>query len=92
MIKSFVHQGLKRFFLKDDASGIQPEHRQKLASLLFLLDTAKKIEDMSGGGIDLHPLKHNLDGFWSVKVSANWRLIFHFKDGNAYIVDYLDYH
>jgi len=43
-------------------------------------------------GADLYPLKHNLDGFWSVKVNANWRLFFRFEGGNAYIVDYLDYH
>ena len=43
-------------------------------------------------GYDLHPLKGKLEGVWSVKVSANWRLTFRFQDGNAYVVDYRDYH
>jgi toxin HigB-1 len=33
-----------------------------------------------------------LAGYWSVKVSGNWRVIFRFADGNASHVDYLDYH
>jgi RelE-like toxin of type II toxin-antitoxin system HigB len=30
--------------------------------------------------------------FWAVKVSGNWRVIFQFKEGDAYLVDYIDYH
>lgn len=39
---------------------------------------------------------HALEGFknlrWSVKVNSNWRLTFEFKNGNAYVTDYEDYH
>ena len=31
-------------------------------------------------------------GFYSVSVSENWRIIFLFEDGNAFDVDYVDYH
>jgi len=40
----------------------------------------------------LHQLKGKLKELWSVKVSGNWRIIFKFINGNAYIVDYKDYH
>jgi proteic killer suppression protein len=30
--------------------------------------------------------------YWSLTVNGNWRIIFIFEDGDAYIVDYLDYH
>ena len=80
MIKSFQHKGLKRFFEDDDASGIQPNHRKKLRVLLTALDNATDARQM------------NMPGFWSVKVSGNWRLIFTFEDGDAHLVDYLDYH
>jgi len=104
MIKSFQHKGLKRFFEDDDASGIQPNHRKKLRVLLTVLDNATDARQMNmpGAGLHplqhnltgagLHPLQHNLTGFWSVKVSGNWRLIFTFEDGDAHLVDYLDYH
>ena len=43
-------------------------------------------------GFGLHPLKGNLKGFWSVRVRANWRIIFRFEDSQVYDVDLLDYH
>lgn len=43
-------------------------------------------------GLDLHPLRGELAGYWAVKVSANWRVIFRFEDGDAVDVDLVDYH
>ena len=36
-------------------------------------------------------MKGNLKGFWAVKVSGNWRVVFRFEEGSVYEVDYLDY-
>lgn len=35
---------------------------------------------------------NNMKGKWAVKVSENWRIVFDFKEGDAYNVDYIDYH
>ena len=43
-------------------------------------------------GYRLHPLKGDLQGFWSVSVSGNWRIIFRFEEGDALDVDLIDYH
>ena len=59
---------------------------------LAALDTAQTIEDMDIPGFRLHPLKGELQGRWSITVNANWRMTFEFKDGNAYVLDYEDYH
>ena len=56
------------------------------------LDTVTIIEDMDIPGFKLHPLKGNRKGLWSISVSGNWRITFEYKDGNAYIVNYEDYH
>ena len=40
----------------------------------------------------LHPLKGEFEGYWSVKVDQNWRLIFRFEGKDAVRVDYVDYH
>jgi toxin HigB-1 len=37
-------------------------------------------------------LKGDLQGFWSVTISGNWRIIFRFEDGAALDVDLVDYH
>ena len=92
MIKSFRHKGLQKFFFDGTKKGIQPKHAEKLADILDLLDATSKIEDMNFPGSDLHPLKGDLRGFWSVKVSGNWRIVFRFENGDAFDVDYVDYH
>ena len=92
MIKSFHHKGLQKFFFNGTKKGIQPKHAEKLADILDLLDAATEIRDMNFPGSDLHPLKGDLRGFWSVKVSGNWRIIFRFEKGEVFDVDYVDYH
>ncbi len=59
---------------------------------LAALDTAQAIEDMSIPGFALHQLKGEMRGRWSISVNGNWRLTFEFRDGNAYVLDYEDYH
>lgn len=92
MIKSFKHKGLKIFFETGSTKGIKQDHKQKLRIRLAALDTATCIEDMDLPGYRLHSLKGNKKGLWAIDVSKNWRVIFKFEDGNAYIVDYEDYH
>ncbi|MFN0118474.1 MAG: type II toxin-antitoxin system RelE/ParE family toxin [Elusimicrobiota bacterium] len=92
MIKSFRHKGLKSFFFTSSKKGIQADHGQKIGDILDRLDAAEVISDMRFPGSDLHRLKGSLNQFWSIRVSGNWRIIFEFKDGDAYVVDYLDYH
>lgn len=92
MIKSFKHKGLRKFFETGSANGIQPEHKQKLRMRLTALATATCIEDMNTPGWRLHSLKGDRAGKWALDVSRNWRIVFEFKDGNAYVVDYEDYH
>lgn len=92
MVKSFKHKGLERFFRSGSTKGIQAAHAKKLRLQLVALDTAFEVEDMHIPGYALHPLKGNRKDTWSISVSGNWRITFEFYDGNAYIVNYEDYH
>ena len=92
MIKSFRHKGLKKFFFNGSAAGIQPAHAQRLRMQLAALDTAVSIDDMDLPGFKLHALKGQNANRWSVWVNGNWRMTFEFIDGDAYILDYEDYH
>jgi proteic killer suppression protein len=92
MIKSFRHKGLRRLFETGSTSGVQSVHAKRLRMQLAALDTAHIIDDMDIPGFRLHSLKGVLRGRWSITVNGNWRLTFEFKDGNAYILDYEDYH
>ena len=92
MIQSFCHKGLRKLFETGSTAGVQASHAKRLRLQLTALDTAQAIEDMNVPGFALHPLKGALRGRWSISVSGNWRLTFEFKDGNAYVLDYEDYH
>jgi len=92
MIKSFEHKGLKDFFETGSKKGINPEHALKLARMLDRLDASIKAEDMNLPGYKLHKLKGDKRNLWSVTISGNWRMTFYFKDQDAYLVDYIDYH
>lgn len=59
---------------------------------LAALDTAKEINDLDVPGYKLHPLKGDRKGIWAITVNGSWRLTFEFSDGNAYVLDYEDYH
>ena len=65
---------------------------KRLRMQLAALDTAVEIDDLDIPGYVLHPLKGNRKGIWAITVSGNWRLTFEFSDGNAYLLDYEDYH
>jgi proteic killer suppression protein len=92
MIESFKHKGLRKFFEKGDSSKIHQAHTRRLQLILTQLHAARDIRDMNFPGSNLHRLSGDKKDFWSVSVSSNWRVIFRFEDGDAYEVDYLDYH
>lgn len=92
MIKSFKHKGLKKYFYTGSVAGIQAKHQRKLRMQLAAIDTAQEIDDINLPGFKLHPLKGERDGIWSITVNGNWRITFEFIDGNAYILNYEDYH
>jgi proteic killer suppression protein len=92
MIKSFKHKGLKKLYESGSKKGVKPEHATRLRLILARLDASANAEDMNLPGLELHPMKGSLKGFWSVPVSGNWRVIFRFENGNATDVDDLDYH
>lgn len=92
MIENFRHKGLRRLFEQGDAKALNPQHVDKIETILGLLDVAQKIEDMNVHSFRLHPLTGDPKGFWSVTVRANWRIIFRFENGKATDVDLVDYH
>jgi proteic killer suppression protein len=68
------------------------EHVAKCRDILVRLDAIGNVSDLDVPGLQLHPLKGELKGFWAVTVRANWPVIFRFEDGDAHDVDYVDYH
>jgi proteic killer suppression protein len=42
--------------------------------------------------VGLHKLKGSLWHFWSIDINGPWRIIFKFRDGDAYEVEIVDTH
>jgi proteic killer suppression protein len=60
---------------------------------LTALNAANDVSELAAvPGWRLHSLKGDRQGFWSISVSGNWRLVFHFEDGEALEIDLVDYH
>jgi proteic killer suppression protein len=92
MVKSFKHRGLKRLYERGDRSGIRPDLVDTVEDFLARLDEAATPQALNLPGYRLHPLKGDLQGFWSVTVRANWRIIFRFQGADAFDVELIDYH
>lgn len=92
MIYSFKHKGLRNFFETGTTAGINSLHAKRLKIILQRLHAAISPQDMNTPGMHFHKLIGSLSAFYSVSVSANWRVIFKFRDGQFEDVDYVDYH
>jgi toxin HigB-1 len=60
--------------------------------ILATLNAAIAPSDLGLPGLNLHPLKGDRSGTWSVRVGSNWRVTFRFTGKDATDVDYEDYH
>ena len=92
MIKNIKHKGLKLYFQTGKSSGLEAAHLSKLRNILGRLAVCTTPEQMDLPGLNLHGLKGKLKGFYALKVSGHWRLIFKFDGKDVIDVDYLDYH
>lgn len=91
----FRHKGLRQLHEDGNAKGVPPAMADKLRKLLFALETAETLEQLSRfPGWKLHPLRGDLKGFWSLTVTGNWRLIFRYDEqtNTASDIDLIDYH
>jgi proteic killer suppression protein len=83
--QAFIEQGKARQF-----SGLDAEiARRRIAAL----DSATSLAELGRlQSIGLHKLKGPLRNFWSININGRWRLLFRFKDGDAFEVHIVDPH
>ncbi len=92
MAMSFRHRGLRQFYETGNARYLSADQVPKIRQILTLLDAASNPKDLDLPGLRLHALKGDLKGFWAVRVTGNWRIIFRFDAGEPQDVDLIDYH
>lgn len=92
MILSFRHRGLKRLYELGDRSKLPADMVARIRILLAALDEAQDVEPLNRPSFRLHPLKGQRKKEWSITVRAIWRIVFRFEKGDAFAVDFVDYH
>ncbi|HUZ67762.1 MAG TPA: type II toxin-antitoxin system RelE/ParE family toxin, partial [Beijerinckiaceae bacterium] len=64
----------------------------RLTERLDLLNVAKRPEDMNIQGYRFHPLQSFVPTRYSIHVNGPWCLTFEFDNGDAFKVDFEQYH
>ena len=88
----FAHKGLRALHEADQARALPQSLVPRLRRILANLHAAGRPTDLDLPGYRLHALKGPRAGYWSVRVSGNWRIVFRFDAGEAVDVDLVDYH
>jgi proteic killer suppression protein len=91
MILKFMNKGLAELFVRDSTARINKSYHGKIVDLLDIMDAATGPKDLAGVA-QLHQLKGDRKGTWSMYVSSNWVLTFRFDGQNITDVDFEDYH
>jgi proteic killer suppression protein len=94
MIKTFKSKALRLLWEKNDKSKFPALQLKKIGFILQLIDDLEDVpEDLKNlTSFRPHPLKGELQGYWSLDVTGNYRIIFRFENKNAFDIDYLDTH
>ena len=93
MIVSFGDKTTQKIWdgewVKGFSTDIQDTARRKLRMLNNSIDVKDLMIPTSNR---LEKLKGNRKDFYSIRVNDQWRLIFRWKNGNAFNVELIDYH
>lgn len=93
MIKSFNDFEAEQIFKGFRSRKLPPEIQNTSRRKLRMIDNAEIYEDLRiPPGNNLEQLKGNLEGYSSIRINDQWRIVFRWKEGGAYEVRIIDYH
>lgn len=96
MIKSFDDKATSDLFHGISSSKVRKLPSQILDSAIYKLDilnAATSLNDLrSPPGNRLEVLRGDYKGYHSIRINAQWRIVFRWLDSNVYDVAIVDYH
>ena len=95
MIRNIVHKGLKKLFAQGDPKGIPANAVSKLNNMLGFLQDMGTLDELKALPMwNVHQMKGDRKGTWSLSVTRNWRLTFRYdsQENEIYDLNFEDYH
>jgi len=93
MIKSFADKSAEELFNRNKVRKLPSTIVKVAYRKLLILDAAESTEDLKvPPGNRFEKLSGNLSGKYSIRINDQWRIIFSWKQNNAYEVEIIDYH
>ena len=93
MIKSFSDKYSEDLFNREKVKKFPPSILKVAYRKLLLIDAAGKVDDLRvPPGNRLEKLSSNMSGKHSIRINNQWRIVFQWKEDNAYDVKIMDYH
>ncbi len=93
VIKSFANRTTEELFRTGAARKVPAEIARRALRKLEAVHAASQVTDLRvPPGNRLHALKGDRAGQHSIAVNDQWRICFRFDDGDAYEVEFCDYH
>ncbi|HHG73507.1 MAG TPA: type II toxin-antitoxin system RelE/ParE family toxin [Persephonella sp.] len=93
MIKNFIDKDTEKLYRIGRSKKFPPDIWKRAVRKLDMLRRAKTLEDLKVPPSNrLEALKGDLEGFYSIRINDQYRIIFRFENGDAYDVAIVDYH
>ena len=93
MIRGFRDGDAERLFARRSLRRWSPELQRVALRKLRMLDAAARLEDLRAPpGNRLERLRGDRAGQFSIRINDQWRICFHWLEGDAYDVEIVDYH
>jgi len=93
VIKTFADTRTRDLFTTGIAKRVPSDLAARAVRKLEYVDLATSLEDLKvPPGNRLHTLKDDRHGQHAIAVNTQWRICFRFVEGDAYDVEFCDYH
>jgi proteic killer suppression protein len=91
MIQSFRHKGLAELWELGSSREIDARMAKRIIRRLEAVDAAEVLRDLNVPGFNFHSLQGRPKRY-SLHVNGPWCITFEFEEGDAYRVDFEQYH
>ncbi len=93
MIKSFGSKATETIWNGQFVKGLPNQIQQVARRKLRMISNAQDLNDMRVPPANrLEKLRGNREGYYSIRITAQWRIIFKWQSQDAYEVKIVDYH